>query len=157
LLLAGCTLAGERGATGDCPPGETCSDKTPNGLALLGAKLGDDPLGPMQPRATAIGGTQQLTVVTGATSGAPAFALPFDATTTSPSLAVTDVAPPKLPVEGLGAGTSDLRLVEPGTQLLYDRLPLDVTAVATVDLRPLVYSAATSDADFAANPRAGWA
>ena len=157
LVLAGCTLAGERSGTGSCPPGETCSDKTPNGLALLGTKLGDDPLGPMQPLATAVGGTQQLTVVTGATSGAPTFALPFDATTTSPDLAVTDVAPPKLTVEGLAAGTSDLRLVEPGTQLLYDRLPLAVAAVATVDLRPLVYSVATSDADFAANTGAGWA
>lgn len=157
LILAGCTLAGERSQTGNCPPGETCSDKTPNGLALLGTKLGDNPLGPMQPLATAVAGTQQLTVVTGATGGAPAFTLPFDATTTSPSLAVTDVAPPKLTVEGLAAGTSDLRLVEPGTQLLYDRLPLAVAAVATVDLRPLVYSVATSDADFAANSGAGWA
>src|SRR5262249_34824128 len=157
LSLAGCPLAGERAGSGSCPSGETCSDKTPNGLALLGTKLGDDPLGPMQPLATAVGGTQGLTVVTGATSGAPTFTLPFDATTTSPMLAVTDVAPPKLTVEGLAGGTSDLRLVEPGTELLYDRLPLDVAAVAAVEVRPLVYSVVTSDSDFAANSGAGWA
>jgi hypothetical protein len=156
LAAAGCALQGDRGRDG-CPEDEMCSDATPDGLFFLGSQLADQPLGRMAPLPTAVGGSQRIRVVTGASSGSPAFALPFVAASAGSELAVGSVAPPEVTVLGLAEGETYLRIVEPGTNLLYDRIALRVEPIARAELRPLGHVLPGSDDDFAADPAAAWA
>src|SRR6185312_12992433 len=59
LLAVPACFGGERANTGQCPDGETCSPKTPNGLEFIGADLAGT-LDLSGPSPTAIGGTQSV-------------------------------------------------------------------------------------------------
>lgn len=139
LSLTACSLAGSRAKTGQCPTGEVCSDETPNGLFFKGPELGDAVLqlgGSV--RATARGGTQTITVVTGSSLSSPTFGDEFDAeiATTNDVMQIASVSPPTVVVSGIHAGKAFLRLLEPGTDLLLERVQLGVDAVATADAFP---------------------
>jgi hypothetical protein len=155
LLLAACAGQGER-AGGGCPAGELCSPETPDGLFFLGALLGDQPLGRMDPEAVATGGTQTLRLVTGATSSAPPFARDFDAVSSGAALGVDSFAPPDVTVHGLDAGQAYLRIVDPRNGLLFDRLLVEVRDVSRALVRPRTPSIATHDKDFAERSDLDW-
>lgn len=139
LSLSACSLAGSRAKTGSCPEGEVCSDETPNGLFFAGPALGDAALdlgGSTLP--TARGGKQTITVLTGASLGSPKFEGEFDAevATTNDIMEIDSVAPPDVVVSGVHLGSAFLRLLEPGTDILLDRVQLAVDAIATADAFP---------------------
>jgi hypothetical protein len=130
-----------------CPEGEACSDATPYGLTFASPPFGDDHFnttGP--PKVTAVGGTQTIDV--GRLGG-----LPYDATG-SPELDVIANGDGTVTVIGLAPGSGYLRIVEPGTQLLYDRILLRVDEVATASVVDGTLSFPVLDAE---EPRVFWA
>lgn len=149
---AACTGGGMRAQTGMCPTGETCSDQTPNGLYFLGSALGEEVLGRMEPLPIAVGGSQKIKLVTGSTSTSPAFSLPFMAVAGGAAIGITATAPPEITVLGKASGTAFLRIVEPGTNLLYDRLEVSVKAIDHFDLKPRNYLNPGADEGYAKAP-----
>ncbi|MFO0617015.1 MAG: hypothetical protein U0414_30750 [Polyangiaceae bacterium] len=138
LTLGACSLPGSRASLDQCPPGEACSDETPDGLYLTGAHLGDDVLGLASPPATARGGSQTMTAVIGPSVNNPPYGGDFDAAIADNEvvLSVGSVAPPSVIVVGKNPGIAFLRLLEPGTDLLLDRFQLKVEAIDQVDAFP---------------------
>lgn len=140
---------------GTCPEGEICSPDTPYGLYFGGAPLGDDwwsAVGP--PEVTAVGGTQTIAVFSN--SNADPLTLPFDAAAGDDALEVT-AAPPVAIVGAESATTGTyLRILEPGTDLLYDRIRLRADAVASMALVP-AGSFAMTDYDLNEEPEVGMA
>jgi hypothetical protein len=119
LLGGACATPGERARSGECPPEEECSDKTPEGLFFAGAALGG--LGESLER-IAVGGTQTVRVRIGATSDTRrAFTEPFDATVGEP-LRVTQLEPAVLELLADDAGSAYLRILDPETGELFDRV-----------------------------------
>src|SRR6202022_4474072 len=91
----------------------------------------------MSPLAIAVGGTQSIRALEGAGAGAPPFMLAFIAAASAPVILVVSTTPPDVVVEGKSAGQAYLRLLDPGTNLLFDRVLLDVKPIDPVDLRPI--------------------
>ena len=130
-----------------CPDGEVCSDATPNGLAFGGALWGDDHFnndGP--PKVTAVGGTQTIRLV-------GIGGLPYEATAPGEFDVVAN-GDGTVTVTGTSAGSGYLRIVEPGTDLLYDRIQLRVADVASAAVIDGAMSFPTLDEDA---PRVYWA
>lgn len=131
--LAGWTLAcvgaagGERAMSGGaCPAGEECVEGH-EGLIFTGQVLFDDAkvrLGPVVD-----GGTFELSFVSVPGSELGAFEV-----VTEPGLRVERLDGGRLTVSGDRSGPAYLRVVEPGTGRLYDRLLLDVVAIKDVRL-----------------------
>lgn len=132
---------GDRATTMSCPEGEVCSEHTPEGLSFVGAFLFDNPtlrLGPV-----IAGGTFDLGLRAPAGVELPDYAIEIE----DPSLMraergegvfgpVSDYSgDPLYPVDGyltltgLGRGETMIRIVDPDTGELYDRLPLEVVAI----------------------------
>jgi hypothetical protein len=120
----------DAGPNGNCPVGETCSDDTPSGLWFVGPSLGDEIFTSTSRKALARGGTQYITVARN--SGGDPLTLDFDAMSDGPSLLITSAAPPRVTVTGGSPGTAYLRVLEPGTDLLYDRISFSTSAVSRV-------------------------
>jgi hypothetical protein len=137
LGVLACSKPGDR-VNGGCPPGETCSPKV-EGLFFVGAKTTDE-LFEGGPGTLALGGTQSVYVVTGASVGSPALALPFDALSSHPDILgiVSEGQGAEVVVSGIAAGNAYLRIVDAGTNLLFDRLAIGVQEVDSVRLRPVV-------------------
>ncbi|MEZ4299152.1 MAG: hypothetical protein R3B70_29655 [Polyangiaceae bacterium] len=140
-LVAGCALPGERagsvqctddGCTSSCPQGELCSADTPQGLHFAGGTVFDQLDG--GPRFTAAGGTQTLRVLN-STSLSDDFELPFDAAGTG-VVEIAATEPPQVTIRATGAGDGYLRILEPGTEHLYDRIKLDAAKVQSVGFLP---------------------
>lgn len=130
LALAACDPLGERGQTGECPTGETCSALTPDGLRFGGADLGDQ-LFTDQLR-TARGGTQ--TIALEYASGAT-FDLRYRADDAGgASVAVAGTAGANVSVDGVAAGSNWLRIVDPDTGELFDRIVLGSQPIASARL-----------------------
>lgn len=153
LALTGftaCYLAeveGERSADmGACPEGEVCSKRTPTGLRFVGAFLFDNEtlrLGPV-----IAGGTFDLGLRAHTGEELPAYAFeienptvlrgqhgqgvfgPLDERTGQPLYPVDG----HLTLTGRAAGQSYVRIVDPETGELFDRLPLDVVEIEDVRL-----------------------
>lgn len=149
ISVSACFLAevdGERATTGECPPGETCSELTPTGLTFVGAYLFDDEstlrLGPV-----IVGGRFDLgyyvrggsASVEGASvriedpsmvRAAPGSGVfgPRDQETGEGIYVVDDYAE----LTGLRPGTTTVRIVDPATGQLFDRLELEVVAIESV-------------------------
>ena len=149
LLLPACMTEGERAETGQCPAGEVCSSRTPNGLAFDGADF-SDLLFANGLQATALGGRQGVTIYDGASG--QAMRLPFAATTQG-ALEVVAQATGSLDVIGRRAGTDLLRIVDPATGELYDRVSMSVRPVDRVELRNEVFG----EIGLEDRPRALWA
>ncbi len=116
-----CTVTmGERRATGECPEGEICSDLTPRGLYFAGSVLSG---GSMQPvSVTAVGGQQTITVLTSSRPDS-FFRLPFEVALTDDNVfSVESLDPPRFTLQGIQSGTSLLRVVDPSSGELFDRI-----------------------------------
>lgn len=135
LLAPACMLEGERARTGDCPPGETCSPTTPDGLLFDGAALGDV-LFDSGIHPTAVGGSQRI-VVAWAPSGA-LFDLPFTATTDGAAFQVSGSGPGGVDLRATAAGGDRLRIVD-RDGLLYDRVGIAAGVVDRVGLQVHVF------------------
>ncbi len=136
--VAGCALAGDRAGSpnGKCPAGETCSELTPNGLFFVGTASTDN-IFKSGLATTARGGRQTVTALTGSGSGSPPYDGDFDAKTENPSVAsVLSIDPPSVDLQGEVFGSTRLRLLEPGTDKLLDRVEVKVAEVAKVSLFP---------------------
>jgi hypothetical protein len=140
LLLfpaAACT-GGERANSGQCPAGETCSPKTPNGLHFIGNQLADD-LNLVGPSPTAIGGTQDIALQYDPGDG---VLVPLDLPFTADDMGgagvkVVSTSGSVVSVTGKGSFTNYLRILDKADGTLFDRKQLTGAALDTVDLLPL--------------------
>ena len=132
FAAAGCAFQGDRARTAMCPPGETCSDLTPDGLAFRGAPLsgfaGSNTL------ALAVGGWATIEVEG---SGTRAILDRFAATAEPASaFAVSDIRPPRLTLHALGPATGLLRVSDSVTGELFDRVSISAAPIDHVTLQP---------------------
>jgi len=133
LGAAGC-YGGERASTGQCPAGETCSDLTPRGLSFVGNHLVDDVL-LSGPRATAIGGTQQVALQYDRGDGVLiALDLPYTADDDGGAgVKVSATSGSQVTVLGAGSRSNYLRILDVDG-LLMDRKELTGAALDTIEL-----------------------
>lgn len=139
--VAGCALPGERAGSINCwsddcehtcPEGETCSPDTPQGLYFSGASVFDQFSG--GPRTTAVGGVQRIGVLRSSDLG-DYFEGSFDAEATD-VFEIAELSPPEATVRATSEGFGYLRILEPGTDNLYDRVELDSAAVELIEMTP---------------------
>lgn len=134
--LVACNTAGERADTGECPAGEVCSPNTPNGVHFIGNSLADQLFGGLGPAATAIGGTQEVSLEYVRADGARiALNLPYDADDDG-GLGVTVVGHSGsiVTVKGARSRSNYLRITDPATGELYDRYMLTGAALKSMRL-----------------------
>jgi hypothetical protein len=140
IVLAGLAFLackrGERAAAGGhCPPGETCSDRTPLGLMFAGAHsftLAD--LSEILP--TAIGGRQTIAVHYADEPQEP-YVAGFEARViNSGVIALESADGSSVILRGMAQGNALLRLLEPRTNKLLDRVEITTAPIAQVALLP---------------------
>jgi hypothetical protein len=119
--LAAC-FGGERARTGECPPDEVCSPRTPFGLYFYGARFADEWL-TLDVHATAIGGTQEITLSYNPPNSNQIIDLdlPYRAETDGTPVEVERTDGPVVTLRGTAYGKDYLRIVDPDTGELYDR------------------------------------
>ena len=134
LPLVAC-FGGERETTGECPAGEVCSPKTPNGLHFFGDALVDDILlsGPVP---TAIGGTQNVKLEYDRGNGQ---LVPLDLAYTADDdgaigVKVDHVTGAFVVVKGTGSRTNYLRILDADDGTLFDRKQLTGAALKTIQV-----------------------
>ena len=135
--LAACGDLGDRAASGDCPPGEVCSDDTPRGLHFNGPELGDRFLDLDAPHPTLAGGTQDLRLSYDPGTGiARSLDRPYVADDEGGAgFAVERTRGPVVTLRGVADRTHYLRITAPdGT--LYDRKQLRGAKLAEIRLVP---------------------
>jgi hypothetical protein len=137
---------GERSRTGECPAGEVCSDLTPAGLTFVGQILFDEAsshLGPVLADGTfdlgitstsgdslpELGFQIEDPSVLAAVRGEGVFG-PTDSSG-NPLIFVDDY----LTLTGVGEGSTYVRIVDPATGELFDRLLLEVYVVEDIAIR----------------------
>lgn len=136
LVTAACT-GGERASSGECPAGEICSDATPRGLHFIGNDMADQVFGSaFGPAATAIGGTQDIALEYDRGDGVRiALNLPYQADDDGGiGVEVVATSGSVVTMRGVGSRKNYLRIVEPGTQELYDRYELAGAAIESIRL-----------------------
>ncbi len=139
MALSACefTTPGIRAGTGGyCPEGEDCSDDTPQGLYFQGASFSDCVLfcdGAI--KKTAVGGTQGVTAYEDEWADFP-FDRPFAAAILGDSYAVEEVSPPDVTVRANLADWSILRILDPTSGELFDRVSIDAAPLDYVLARP---------------------
>jgi hypothetical protein len=142
LLVAGCAVKGERGQNG-CPVDETCAPLEGGVVGFVGTALSDFPLSHddlAAPQFTAVGGTQVIRVLHGPFVSSPPFELPFTAATRGDALAIERQSGPDIGIAGVTTGSAYLRILEPETGDLYDRILLMVAPVARARLaQPAIF------------------
>lgn len=134
---------GDRAESGHCPEGEVCSPDTPDGLYFVGPGFADSFFN-ADVRPTAVGGRQTISIDP---VGLFHVLSTFDAETTDPALAVTSVDPPQVTITGISAGSAHLRIFEPLTGALYDRLTVSAAEVESIEVEPFVYETSYDDDD----------
>jgi hypothetical protein len=133
VAATGCVTGGERANTGDCPAGEVCSSKTPDGLLFRGPRFADDFLAIDQSvKTTARGGAQTLSVLEGG-YGTP-LALPFDASIDSGPMEVTGQIGNAVVLAADGQGSATLRITDPDDGTLFDRVAVGAEAIASTSV-----------------------
>ncbi len=116
-----------------CPAGEQCSDVTPYGLWFGGARFGDEVFTTIaSPKVTAVGGTQEIGLYTSSDGGS--LAAEFDVAVDGDAFTAIR-AGGRVLITGVGPGSARLRILEPGTDLLYDRITLEVDALQGLAVR----------------------
>ncbi|MCE9575340.1 MAG: hypothetical protein K8W52_19470 [Deltaproteobacteria bacterium] len=130
IAFAACATEGQRRDTGACPTGEVCSPATPDGLSFVGATFGDDWL-VLDPalKITAVGGTQDVTI-----NGIGS--LPFSIAISTGALTADAPIGAALRLHGVAAGDPLLRIVDPATRALYDRVTIHAAAIAQISITP---------------------
>lgn len=138
-----------------CPSGEVC-DGTIRGLAFAGARPEPHALAPI-----AEGGREAVRVYLEQSGGAPGLGSlgwsgPFVVRASDPAvLAVGAVVEPDVAIQAAGVGTSLLRVVDPSTDLLFDRVSLSVVAVARPRITSVESFYAAPDSEVIAVAREG--
>jgi hypothetical protein len=148
VALFGCNVQGERASSfnnncalfepcnsdpqSNCPEGETCSASLA-GLSFEGAQVFDDNAWFPWIPSTAVGGAQTISVIIG---DVYATDLLFDAKGTD-SIEIASASRPDVTIQGTADGKGYLRIVESGTNTLFDRIELDVSPVADVRILPV--------------------
>ncbi len=136
LFVTACT-GGERANTGQCPAGEVCSPKTPNGLHFIGNQLADD-LNLVGPSPTAIGGTQDIALQYDRGNGILiALDLPFTADDDGAAgVKIVSTSGSVVSVQGEASRTNYLRILDAADGTLFDRKQLTGAAPDTIELLP---------------------
>src|SRR5262244_2672009 len=135
FLVTGCAAQGERAQDG-CPSDEICAPLD-GGLYFVGAALGDEELASddwAAPHTTALGGRQVVRVLHGPFVSSPPFVQPFNAGLRGDALAIASLDGPDIGIVGVAPGSAYLRIVQPGTGDLYDRILLPVAPAARASL-----------------------
>ncbi|MEZ4365079.1 MAG: hypothetical protein R2939_02185 [Kofleriaceae bacterium] len=132
----GCGVGDRAADDGVCPPGEVCSDDTPRGLFFAGLPFTDG--SSTIPAATAVGGTQPITLSEQLPDGTSApFELPFGVDVgLGDVLAYVSQGWAEVTVAGVAPGQAWLRITQPGGSLLYDRYQLAVGELASIAATP---------------------
>ena len=134
--LFNCTTSGERAESGECPEGEVCSDLTPDGLYFKGTELANGSINDSSLKVTAVGGVQTVTVLASADE-TDIFELDFEATLEGGDVVLDGVTPPTVTLFGEQAGTGMLRIVDPPTAELFDRVTVEAAPIAEYLLKPI--------------------
>jgi len=130
-IAASCAVPGER-AEGGCPEGESCSDLTPGGLAFVGARFGDDPIGSRDAlSATAVGGRQYLEVFD-QSLGAP-LRHPYQASSDVAGLTIASTRENVVGIVASAPATGRL-LIHDVDGALMDRIAIAAVPIARVHL-----------------------
>lgn len=121
-------VAGERAGSGGCPEGEVCSEKAPSGLYFEGQMLydeGEDRLGPVL-----AGGRFDVSFFP---SG---YALDgrWTVEVEGAEFRRSDGPEPGVVLYGIEAGTAVIRVLDPETGHLYDRLAIEVVALEDIEI-----------------------
>ena len=133
--LSACLQPGDRASTcapldtscqTTCPAGETCSPNTPDGLHFGGAPTCSSTLS-NAPLMTAVGGTQTITI-----SGLGT--LPFEVAVDGDAFTAVPAVGTAVTITGVHDGSAELRILEPGTGQLYDRISLAAATAASAQL-----------------------
>jgi len=122
------TVAGERAASGECPEGEVCSDKAPAGLLFQGQMLydeGEDRLGPVL-----VGGRFDVLFFPEGYS----LKGQWTAEVEGADHRIREGGEPGVELMGTEAGTAMLRVIDPETGHLYDRLSIEVVELEDIEL-----------------------
>lgn len=147
LSFMACKLGERAAAHGQCPPGETCSSRTPSGLIFVGAhtfngaktEAGEDLL------PTAVGGKQTVSARYADPPFAP-YVAGFEAKLFDSSVATIESATPtSIVLRGESEGAVVLRLLEPGTNQLLDRTAIVSAPIARVSLLPQEFREKSAD------------
>ncbi|MDI1478526.1 hypothetical protein [Polyangium sp. y55x31] len=135
LAFLACKQGERASAKGQCPPGETCSDRTPEGLNFIGAHtVNDADTADLLP--TAIGGTQTVTLYYAGSPNVP-YVAGFEARPVDSTIATLESQSlSELVLQGATEGKTLLRVVEPGTNALLDRVEIKTAAVARISVIP---------------------
>ena len=123
FLLACVGEPGER-SSGGCPEEEVCSDLTPNGLSFTANHVitgRSEDLG-----ALAVGGTMHVFMME--------LEAAFDVTVDTDALTVAEGARADFVLTGEEEGKAMVRVVEEGTDLLFDRFLIEVLRATKVEL-----------------------
>lgn len=133
--FAACT-GGERSVTGECPADEECSDLTPTGLEFLGAVFHDFPI-QGGPGVTAIGGAQVVRLEREVDDDFIALEHDFDVVSDNgDAIAAAKGDGAEVILTGVATGADLLRIVEAGTDLLFDRYEVEARPLDSVTLTP---------------------
>lgn len=139
FALSACefTTPGTRAGTGGyCPEGEDCSDYTPQGLYFKGPTFSDCLLFcDSGIKKTAVGGTQGVTAYEDEWADF-AFDRPFSAAILGESYAVEEVSPPDVTVRAEAPDWSILRILDPTSGELFDRVSMNAASLDYVLLEP---------------------
>ena len=136
LFIVACASPGWRNEHG-CPPGEDCSDQTPDGLYFAGPDFADDWVQGIQLKRVAVGGTQDIRVQLGPARASWGFDGPFDAITQEPEVEVTNVIEPMVEIRGVAEGNAWLRIVDPTNGDLFDLIQVSSLTVDELDVLPV--------------------
>lgn len=132
LGLAACVTSGDRSATGQCPQGEVCSSKTPQGLHFRGPDFADDWIADATIKRTAVGGTQTITIVNAQDEQDLTF--PYTATLDSANLTAGAPNGPLLTLSGANDGTAMLRIKDAADGKLFDRVTVQASLINATDV-----------------------
>lgn len=150
LLLVPACFGGERADTGKCPAGETCSDKTPQGLQFVGREFaGTTNL--VGPYATAVGGTQDIQIEIEAAVG---IYVPLKYGFTADDdgalgVKIDRVDGTVVSVRGMASRTNYLRIMDKDTGLLFDRHELAGAAIDRLQIISATPESVPDDLDVA--------
>ncbi|MDI1451437.1 hypothetical protein [Polyangium sp. 6x1] len=135
LSFVACEYGERARAQGECPPGETCSELTPKGLVFIGAHtINDADVADLL--ATAVGGTQTVSVYYANAPSAP-YVAGFEARLVDSTVArLPSPGPTTLVLRGVSEGKALLRLLEPRTSKLLDRVEIETAAVQRISVLP---------------------
>ena len=124
---------GYRDTVGECPEGETCSAATPQGLHFRGAVFGEGFFDVGNVKTMALGGTQEVHVEIADDQGGRApFLLPFEVDIDGPSAAVEAAADDAFTLRATATGDANVRLVDPATGELFDRIRVAALPIESI-------------------------